>query len=66
MKNESTIDRVIRILVGVAILSLIFVGPKTLWGLIGLVPLITGIVGFCPLYKVLGFSTCPMQKQQHT
>ncbi|MCW8957049.1 MAG: DUF2892 domain-containing protein, partial [Gammaproteobacteria bacterium] len=40
--------------------SLVFVGPKTLWGLIGLVPLITGLFGFCPAYKLLGMSTCPI------
>lgn len=56
--NEGTIDRVIRVAVGVVLLSLVLVGPKSLWGLIGLIPLITGLVGFCPLYKLLGLSTC--------
>lgn len=59
--NESSIDRVLRILLGVVLLSLIFVGPRTLWGLVGLVPLVTGFVGFCPLYRVLGISTCSMR-----
>ena len=60
--NEGTIDRVIRVVVGIAILALTVVGPKTLWGLIGLVPLITGLVGTCPLYSILGLSTCPMKR----
>jgi hypothetical protein len=56
--NESSIDRTLRILVGVVLLSLVFVGPGTLWGLVGLVPLVTGLSGFCPLYRILGLSTC--------
>lgn len=55
--NEGTIDRVLRVLFGIVLLSLVFVGPKTLWGLLGLVPLGTGLVGFCPLYRLLGIST---------
>jgi hypothetical protein len=57
MMNEGLMDRVIRIVIGLGILSLVFVGPQTAWGWIGLVPLITGIVGFCPLYKLIGFNT---------
>jgi hypothetical protein len=57
-RNESTIDRSIRVLLGVAVLALTFVGPHTLWGLLGLIPLVTGVVGFCPLYRVLRISTC--------
>jgi hypothetical protein len=57
MMNEGLMDRVIRIVIGLGILSLVFVGPQTAWGWIGLVPLITGIVGFCPLYKLIGLNT---------
>ena len=56
--NESPIDRALRVVLGVVVLSLVVVGPKTMWGLLGLVPLLTGVVGFCPLYRVLGISTC--------
>lgn len=56
--NESTLDRVVRVGIGVVLLSLVFIGPHTLWGLVGLVPLLTGIFGFCPLYRLLGVSTC--------
>ncbi len=62
--NEGTIDRVIRIVVGAALLALTFLGPKTLWGLVGLVPLITGIAGTCPLYSILGLSTCPLKSRK--
>lgn len=55
--NEGTIDRVIRIALGVTLLALVFVGPKTVWGWIGILPLATGLIGWCPLYAVLGIST---------
>lgn len=57
-KNEHTIDRVIRVALGVGLLSLIVVGPKTWLGLIGLIPLVTGLAGRCPLYAVFGIKTC--------
>ncbi len=57
MVNENTVDRVIRVIVGVILIALVFVGPKTPWGWIGLIPLVTGLVGFCPIYKLLGLST---------
>lgn len=57
-KNIGTLDTTIRIIVGIIILSLVFIGPKSLWGLIGLVPLLTGIIRYCPLYPVLGINTC--------
>jgi len=56
--NESSIDRALRVVLGIVVLSLVIVGPKTMWGLLGLVPLATGLVGFCPLYRLLGISTC--------
>ncbi len=55
--NEHAIDRVVRIALGVALLSGVFVGPKTMWGLVGLVPLVTGLAGTCPLYSMIGIST---------
>lgn len=58
-RNESSLDRGIRVVLGLALLSLTVVGPATLWGLVGLVPLITGLVGSCPLYALFGLSTCP-------
>ncbi|MFN0246378.1 MAG: DUF2892 domain-containing protein [Kofleriaceae bacterium] len=60
-KNEGTIDRALRIVVGIALLAIVFVGPKTPIGWVGLVPLITGLIGSCPLYTLLGLSTCPMK-----
>jgi hypothetical protein len=57
--NEGGMDRTLRIIVGLVLLSLVFVGPRSMWGLIGLVPLLTGLAGFCPLYSLVGMSTCP-------
>ncbi len=60
MRNESTPDRIVRIVLGIAILCLFLFWPRSAWGLVGLVPLATGALGFCPLYKVLGISTCAL------
>ncbi len=57
-QNEGTVDRTVRIVLGLALLALVFVGPKSWFGLVGLLPLATGLVGFCPLYRLLGIRTC--------
>jgi len=62
-RNEGTLDRVLRVILGLALLSLVFVGPQTAWGWLGLVPLITGLVGMCPIYSILGLSTCPVKNR---
>ena len=62
MKNVGGIDKVLRIVVGLVLIALVFVGPQTPWGWIGLVPLVTGLIGFCPLYKIIGLNTCPVDK----
>lgn len=55
--NVHPIERVIRVVLGLAILAMAFVGPKTPWAYLGLVPLATGLVSSCPLYTLLGVST---------
>lgn len=57
-RNEGNADRILRVMVGLGLLSLVFVGPKTLWGLLGLIPLTTGSLGICPIYSLLGVNTC--------
>jgi hypothetical protein len=57
--NEHPIERVLRVLVGLGAISLVFVGPKTPWGWLGVIPVLTGATGLCPLYTLLGISTCP-------
>ena len=57
--NVGTIDRIVRIALGLGLLALVFVGPKTAWGWIGLVPLLTAFAGFCPAYRLLGLCTKP-------
>ena len=61
-RNEGTIDRVLRIIVGAILIALVFVGPQTPWGWIGVIPLVTGFVGWCPAYRLLGLRTCPVEK----
>jgi Protein of unknown function (DUF2892) len=63
-RNEHVIDRVVRVVLGVAVLSLFFVGPQTPWALLGLIPLLTGAVGSCPLYTLFGISTCELPKKK--
>ncbi len=62
--NENTIDRAVRVVIGLVLLALVVAGPKTPWGLIGLVPLATGLVGFCPLYRLVGISTCAVPERK--
>ena len=63
MKNVGTVDRVVRIVVGLLLIALVFVGPQTAWGWIGVVPLLTALVGFCPAYRLFGIRTCPLGPQ---
>jgi hypothetical protein len=60
--NEGTIDRALRVIAGIVLLALTYTGAIGMWGWIGVVPLLTGAIGFCPLYTVLGINTCPMNK----
>lgn len=62
-KNEGRIDRILRVILGLALLSLVFFGPKTMWGLVGLIPLVTGLVGTCPIYSLLGIRTCKVRTE---
>jgi hypothetical protein len=62
--NEGTLDRTLRVVLGAVLLSLTVTGPHTMLGLVGLVPLFTGIVGFCPLYRILGVRTCAAPRHQ--
>lgn len=57
-RNMGTADRVLRAIVGLVLISLVFVGPKTAWGWIGLIPLVTALIGWCPVYVPLGVKTC--------
>jgi hypothetical protein len=56
--NVGTTERAIRAVIGLILLSLVFIGPHTWWGLIGLVLLATAAFGFCPIWRLLGVNTC--------
>ncbi len=56
--NVGMIDRGVRAVLGLLLLSLVFIGPQSLWGLVGLIPLGTAAVGFCPMYRPFGLSSC--------
>ncbi|HEY9150707.1 MAG: DUF2892 domain-containing protein [Gammaproteobacteria bacterium] len=56
-QNMGSVDRGIRIVVGLVLIALVFVGPQTMWGWIGIIPLATALIGWCPAYTVLGLKT---------
>jgi hypothetical protein len=57
-KNVGGIDRILRIVVGIALIALAATGTVGLWGYIGVLPLLTGLVGWCPPYAIFGWNTC--------
>lgn len=57
-KNIGSIDRTVRIILGLALISLVFVGPQTPWGWLGVIPLATALISWCPLYMLLRINTC--------
>lgn len=63
--NVGGVDRLLRILVGLGLLALVFIlpGAERWWGLVGLVPLVTGLVRFCPVYSLFGLNTCPRESR---
>ena len=61
-KNEGTADRALRVVVGLILVSLVFIGPQTPWGWIGIVPIATGLMGWCPAYTLFGINTCKTGK----
>jgi hypothetical protein len=60
--NVGGIDRILRIVAGLVLIALTLMGTIGVWGWIGVVPLLTGLVGFCPVYPLIGLNTCPMKK----
>ncbi len=61
-KNVGGIDRVLRLIVGIVLIALVFVGPQTPWGWIGIIPLVTALFGYCPAYRLIGLNTCSAGK----
>jgi hypothetical protein len=61
-KNEGNIDRILRITAGVVLVGLASTGNVGMWAWIGIVPIVTGAIGWCPLYRILGFNTCRMKR----
>ena len=60
--NVGGIDKILRVVVGLILISLAATNIIGAWGWIGVVPLVTGLFGWCPLYRLLGMNTCPMKK----
>ncbi|MCL4845091.1 MAG: DUF2892 domain-containing protein [Acidobacteria bacterium] len=60
--NEHPIERAVRVVVGLGLLAITQIGPQTAWGYLGVVPLLTGAIGNCPVYSLFGISTCPTRR----
>ena len=56
--NAGTVDRALRAVLGLGLIAIVFVGPKTPWGWLGIIPLATAVLGWCPAYTLLGINTC--------
>ena len=61
-RNVGGIDRALRVLAGLVLIALAGMGVVGAWGWIGVVPLLTGLIGWCPAYKLVGLDTCPLQR----
>lgn len=59
--NAGTLDRGLRAILGLGLIAIVFVGPQTPWGWLGLIPLGTALIGWCPLYALLGINTCGLR-----
>ena len=62
-KNEGGLDRAVRVVAGLALIGLAATNTVGMWGYVGVVPLLTGAIGMCPLYSILGLNTCPMNQR---
>ncbi|MBL8413436.1 MAG: DUF2892 domain-containing protein [Propionivibrio sp.] len=60
--NVGGIDKILRIAVGIVLIAMAYMNVVGVWGYIGVVPLLTGLIGWCPIYPMLGISSCPMKK----
>lgn len=61
-KNEGNLDRILRLTAGVVLVGLAATGTVGVWGWVGVVPLATGAMGWCPLYSVFGINTCSVKQ----
>lgn len=59
--NMGSIDRALRVIVGLALIAIVFVGPQTPWGWLGVIPLATALMGSCPAYSIFGIKTCKIK-----
>lgn len=60
--NVGSADRIVRIVLGLVLIALVFVGPQTPWGWLGLIPLVTGVMRTCPLYSLMGVNSCGVRR----
>lgn len=56
-KNIGNVERIVRVVLGIVVVSLAFVGPQSSWAFLGIIPIVTGLIGYCPPYALLGIDT---------
>ena len=56
-KNIGNVERIVRVVLGIVVVSLAFVGPRSSWAFLGIIPIVTGLIGYCPPYALLGIDT---------
>lgn len=61
-KNLGNLDRSLRLIAGLILISLVFIGPKTAWGWVGIIGVLTAAIGYCPLYSLFGVKSCPLKR----
>ena len=62
VKNLGTIDRAMRAALGLLLIAMCFTWPHTIWGILGVVPFSTAVLGHCPVYRLFGIRTCPLER----
>lgn len=63
-RNIGSLERILRVFAGVVLLAMVVTGPQTVWGLLGILPLLTGLSGWCPPYSVFGINTCSAHRSR--
>ena len=62
-KNIGNVERIVRVVLGIVVVSLAFVGPRSSWAFLGIIPIVTGLIGYCPPYALLGIDTTSSARQ---
>jgi len=65
-QNVHKVERIVRVIIGISLVAMAFIGPANLWFLLGIIPLATGLLGWCPPYAIFGINTCDLGKKNNS